>query len=307
MLKSIANCFSSRQQLVLENLLLRHQLSILQRNAKRPRLQTSDRALFVLISRFLNNRRQFITIVKPETVISWHRKGFKLFRRWKCRRGKPGRNPIDPEIRKLIRDMSMANQLWSAPRIHGELLKLCSNVSEATVRRYIPKKPKNASQTWRMFLANHMHNTASIDFFVVPTINFKLLFVLVVMSHERRKTIHFNVTSSPSAAWTGQQIIKAYPWDYVPKYLIQDNDSIYGAEFTRRVNSIGIKQIRTAYKSPWQNAYCERVIGSIRRECTDHIIVRNEYHLRNILREYVNRYYNASRTHLSLEKDCPEP
>jgi len=151
-----------------------------------------------------------------------------------------------------------------------------------------------------------MHNTASIYFFVVPPINFKLLFVFVVLSHERRKIVHFNVTSSPSAAWTGHQIIEAYPWDDVPKYRIRDNDSIYGDEFIRRVNSVGVKQIRTAYKSPWQNAYCERVIGSIRRECTDLCIVLSEVHLRRILREYVNRYYNASRTHLSLEKDCPE-
>jgi len=269
-------------------------------------LQTSDRALFVIFSRFLDNWRQVITIVKPETVISWHRKGFKLFWRWKSR-NKLGRPGIDSEIRKLIGDMSIANNLWGAPRIHGELLKLGFEVSQATVRRYMKKHIKPPSQTWRTFLTNHMHNTASIDFFVVPTITFKLLFVLVVLSHDRRKIVHFNVTASPSAAWTGQQIIEAFPWDNAPKYMIRDNDSIYGADFKQRVNSAGIKQVRTAFKSPWQNAYCERVIGSIRRECCDHIIVFSEAHLRRILREYVDCYYNVTRTHLALDKDCPEP
>ena len=269
-------------------------------------MQTSDRALFVIFSRFLDNWRQVITIVKPETVISWHRKGFKLFWRWKSR-NKLGRPGIDSEIRKLIGDMSIANNLWGAPRIHGELLKLGFEVSQATVRRYMKKHIKPPSQTWRTFLTNHMHNTASIDFFVVPTITFKLLFVLVVLSHDRRKIVHFNVTASPSAAWTGQQIIEAFPWDNAPKYMIRDNDSIYGADFKQRVNSAGIKQVRTAFKSPWQNAYCERVIGSIRRECCDHIIVFSEAHLRRILREYVDCYYNVTRTHLALDKDCPEP
>ncbi len=305
LLKSIQNCFSSRQQLVLENLLLRHQLTILQRNAKRPRLQTSDRALFVLISRFLNNWRQVITLVKPDTLISWHRKSFKLFWRWKSRHGKPGRNRIDPEIQKLIRDMSLANHLWGAPRIHGELLKLGIEVSQATVRRYMKKHRKPPSQNWRTFLDNHITDIVSVDFFTVPTVTFKILFVFVVLSHDRRKILHFNVTKSPTAFWTGQQIIEAFPWDSAPRYLIRDNDGIYGAEFIKRVRGIGIQLVRTAYRSPWQNGYCERVIGSIRRECTDHIIVFNEAHLRRILHEYFNGYYNVVRTHLSLDKDCP--
>jgi len=203
--------------------------------------------------------------------------------------------------------MCIANPLWGSPRIHGELLKLGFDVSEATVRRCMPRKPGNPSQTWRTFLANHMHNTASIDFFVVPTVTFRLLIVLIVLSHDRRRIVHFNVTSSPSPDWTGQQIIEAFPWDSAPKYLLRDNDEIYAAEFTRRVNAAGIKQVRTSYKSPWQNAYCERVFGSIRRECTDHMIVLNEEHLRRILREYINGHYNASRTHLSLDKDCTKP
>ena len=300
-------CFiNSRHQLELEIILLRQQLNILKRKTKKPKLLNSDRILISIISRYLKNWEKSIVIVKPQSVIIWHRRGFKLFWKWKSRK-KLGRPGINPEIRKLIRDISLANRLWGAPRIHGELLKLGIEVSQATVRRYMPKKPKNPSQTWRTFLTNHMHNTASIDFFVVPTITFKLLFVFVILSHDRRRIVHFNVTASPTAFWTGQQIIEAFPWDTAPKYLLRDNDSIYGADFSRRVYNAGIKQVRTSFRSPWQNAYCERVIGSIRRECTDHFIVLNEVHLKRILREYVDAYYNVSRTHLSLNKDCPEP
>ncbi len=307
LLKTINNYFCSRQQLILENILLRQQLSILQRNTKKPRLKISDRALFVLISMFLNNRRQTITIVKPDTVIRWHRKGFKLFWRLKSRHGKSGRKRIDPEVIKLIQDMSKANHLWGAPRIHGELLKLGIEVSQATVRRYMVKYRKPPSQTWRTFLNNHVKDIVSIDFFVVPTVTFRILYVFVVFAHDRRRIIHFNVTKSPTAAWTGQQIIEAFPYDTAPKYLIRDNDSIYGNEFNSRVDSLGITPARTAFKSPWQNAYCERVIGTIRRDCTDHVIIFNEKHLKSVLHKYFNEYYNVSRTHLSLDKDCPEP
>jgi len=273
----------------------------------RPRLKRADRVLFVLISRILKNWRQSITIVKPDTVIRWHRKGFKLFWRWKSSHGKPGRNPIDPEIRKLIRDMSSANHLWGAPRIHGELLKLGIDVSQATVRRYMVKHKNPPSQTWKTFLNNHTKELVAIDFFIVPTVTFSLLYVFVILAHDRRRVVHFNVTKSPTAAWTGQQIIEAFPWDSAPKYLIRDNDKIYGFDFIERVRSIGIIPVRTAYKSPWQNSYCERVIGTIRRDCTDHLIIFNEKHLKRVLSQYINEYYNVSRTHLSLDKDCPEP
>jgi len=304
-LKALLGYFKSHEQLVQENLMLRQQVIILERTVKKPKLRNSDRFLLAWISQTCLTWKNALIIVKPETVIKWHRAGFRLFWKWKSR-VRIGRRRKNAEIRDLIRKMCEANPLWGAPRIHGEMLKLGFKVSEATVRRYMPRNPKKPSQTWRTFLANHRHNTASIDFFVVPTITFKLLYVLVVLSHDRRRIVHFNVTSSPSAAWTGQQIIEAFPWDTAPKYLIRDNDSIYGADFTRRVNAAGITQVRTAFRSPWQNAYCERLIGSIRRECTDHIIVLGEAHLRKILREYVDRYYNASRTHLSLGKDCPE-
>ena len=203
--------------------------------------------------------------------------------------------------------MSLSNHLWGAPRIHGEMLKLGIEISWATVRRYMIKHRKPPSQTWRTFLDNHINDIVSIDFFVVPTVTFKLLYVFIVLEHNRRKIVHFNVTNSPSAMWTGQQIIEAFPYDTAPKYLIRDNDSIYGDDFKNRIKSMGIESKPTAYRSPWQNAYCERVIGSIRRECCDHIIVWSEANLKRVLREYIDNYYNVARTHLSLEKDSPEP
>ena len=261
----------------------------------------------VWISRMLNHWKQVLVVVNPETVIRWHKKGFRLYWRWKSHSRRCGRNKIDIETRNLIRNLSQANVLWGAPRIHGELLKLGIEVSQATVRRYMIKHRKTPSQTWRTFLDNHVNDIASIDFFIVPTLTFKILYVFVVLSHDRRKIVHVNVTKSPTAFWTGQQIIEAFPWDTAPTYLLRDNDSIYGNEFTKQVNATGTKQVKTSFRSPWQNAYCKRVIGSIRRECTDHFIVINEMHLRRILREYVDGYYNISRTHLSLGKDCPAP
>ena len=307
LIRAIASAFRSQQILALENLLLRQQLIVLQRKYKRPLFQISDRVLIVWISSIYPQWKEALLIVKPETVIRWHKLGFKLFWRWKSRLRNAGRNKIDPEIRNLIRKMSQANILWGAPRIHGELLKLGIEVSQATVRRYMIKRRKPPSQTWRTFSDNHIKDLVSTDFLVVPTITFKILYVFVVLEHNRRKIVHFNVIQSPTASWTGQQILEAFPWDTAPKYLHRDNDSIYGTEFTKRVNAIGIKQVRTSFRSPWQNAYCERVIGSIRRECTDHFIVLNEAYLRRILRQYVDEYYNASQTHLSLDKDCPKP
>ena len=201
--------------------------------------------------------------------------------------------------------MSTANPLWGAPRIHGELLKLGIDVSQATVSKYMVKPEHRPSQSWQTFLTNHASDIVSIDFFTVPTATFRVLYVFLVLDNARRKIIHFNITTNPTAAWTGQQIAEAFPWETAPTYLIRDNDGIYGFDFTRRVSALGIKQVRTAKRSPWQNPYVERVIGSIRRECLDHIIVFDERHLKRVLREYVD-YYHRSRTHLGLEKDCPE-
>jgi transposase InsO family protein len=241
-------------------------------------------------------------LVKPDTVIRWHRKGFRLYWRWKSRG--PGRPKVAPKIRDLIREMSRANRLWGAPRIHGELLKLGIAISQAAVSKYMVRHRKPPSQTWRAFLRNHAKDIVSIDFFTVPTVTFQVLFVFLVLGNQRREILHFNVTDSPTAVWTGQQIVEAFPWDTARRYLMRDRDGAFGVEFTRRVTSIGIRQVLISPRSPWQSPYVERVIGSIRRECLDHVIVLGEKHLLRVLREYI-RYYHGSRTHLGLAKDCP--
>ena len=209
------------------------------------------------------------------------------------------------EIRDLIRQMSLANPLWGAPRIHGELLKLGIQVSQATVGRYMPWRPKLPSPTWRSFLHNHLTDIAAIDMFVVATATFRLLYALIVLSHERRRVIHFDVTQYPTQDWLARQMTEAFPWDTAPGYLLRDRDASYGAGFRDRVRVMGIKEVVTAPRSPWQNPYVERLIGSIRRECLDHIIIFNEHHLRGVLSSYF-QYYHKSRTHLSLDKDCPQ-
>ncbi|MDQ3686436.1 MAG: integrase core domain-containing protein, partial [Acidobacteriota bacterium] len=205
-----------------------------------------------------------------------------------------------------IKQMAEANPLWGAPRIHGELLKLGFDISERTVSRLMPKRSQPPSQTWRTFLDNHIKELVSIDFFTVPTATFRVLFVLIVLSHDRRRVVHFNVTEGPTAEWTAQQIREAFPEDTAPRYIIRDRDQIYGEGFRQRVAGMSIEEVLTAAHSPWQNAYVERLIGSIRRECLDHVIVLSESHLRRFLRSYFE-YYHRSRTHLSLLKDAPEP
>jgi transposase InsO family protein len=202
--------------------------------------------------------------------------------------------------------MARENPTWGAPRIHGELLKLGFDVVEASVSRCMRHRPKQPSQTRRTFLRNHTQDLVSIDFFVVPTATFRILYVFLVLEHERRRVVHFNVTEGPSARWSGQQWVDAFPYDSAPKYLIRDRDKIYGTNFIRRVRAMGIEQVLTAPRSPWQNPYCERVIGTLRRDCLDHVIVLGEQHLRRILRKYLE-YVHGSRTHLALDKDAPEP
>jgi putative transposase len=305
LLKTIFSALRTHRTLALENLALRQQLAILSRTMKRPRLTRTDRLFWVFLSRIWRDWAQVLVVVKPETVISWHRKGFKLFWRLKSRRRNRGRPRVAREIRDLIRRMSSENPLWGAPRIHGELLMLGIEVSPASVSKYMTRHRKPPSQTWRTFLRNHMGDMASIDFFTVPTATFRILYACIILNHARRLVVHFNITDSPSAAWTGQQVIEAFPWDTTPRYLLRDRDGKYGHEFVRRVRSLGIEEVKTAPRSPWQNCYVERFIGSIRRDCLDHVIVINEQHLRRILEEYF-LYYHRSRTHLSLEKDCPE-
>jgi putative transposase len=305
-LHAIGTVFRGRHALALENLALRQQLGVLQRNTRTPRLKRWDRGFWVLISRIWKDWQRPLSIVQPDTVIRWHRQGFRLYWRRKSKPGRPGRPKVTMEIRALIRRMRHANPTWGAPRIHGELVKLGIDIGEASVSKYMgfPRKPP--SQTWHTFLRNHATDIVSIDFFTVPTATFRVLFVFLVLGNERRRVLHFNVTDSPSAIWTGQQIVEAFPWETAPRFLIRDRDKIFGNNFVHRVGSMGIEQILTSTRSPWQNPYVERVIGSIRRECLDHMIVLNEKHLQRILASYF-RYYHGSRTHLGLGKDCPLP
>jgi hypothetical protein len=243
-------------------------------------------------------------VVKPATVVGWHRKGFKLYWRWKS--SKHGRPQIDTEVRTLIRRMSSDNPFWGAPRIQNELRMVGFDVAESTVAKYlVSNTSRPPSQTWRTFIANHLGCTAACDFFVVPTSTFRLLYAFVILSHCRREIVHVNVTEHPTAAWTAQQVVEAFPGDGTePRFLIRDRDSIYGETFTDRVANMGIEQVTTAYRSPWQNV--ERVIGSIRRECTDHVIALGEFQLRRLLRSYV-AYCNRSRCHMALDGDAPQP
>jgi putative transposase len=295
----------THRALVLENLALRHQLGVLQRTAPRRRLRASDRVFWVLLARLWHGWAEVVAIVQPETVIRWQRAGFRLVWTWKSRRHGPGRPAVAPEVRALIRRMAQANPLWGAPRIHGELLKLGLAISQATVSKYLVRRRMPPSQTWRTFLANHVGTLVSTDFFTVPTLLFKVLFVFVVMAHHRRRVVHVNVTETPTAQWTAQQLLEAFPWA-APRYLLRDRDAGYGAVFSSQVRCLGIQEVKIAPRSPWQNPYVERFIGTLRRECLDHVVVRNNAHLRRVLRAYL-AYYHEARTHLSLGKDAPEP
>jgi len=302
-LLALTAALRSRRNLALENIALRHQLDVLQRTAKRPRLRPSDRALWAIISRILPDWRRHLSIVQPETVVRWHRAGWGLYWRWKSNPGR-GRPKVSVQVRNLIRRMSLENPLWGAPRIHGELLKLGFEVCETTIAKYTERRPGPPSQTWQTFIRNHMAEIAAIDFFTVPTATFRTIYVFLVLSLDRRRIVHFNVTSNPTADWTSLQLIQAFPFDIAPRYLIRDRDSTYGPKVHDTLDILDIEQIVTAPRSPWQNGYCERVIGTIRRECLDHVIVLNEKHLRQVLKEYL-AYYHESRTHLGLDKDAP--
>jgi putative transposase len=304
--RTLFSALRSHSAFALENLALRHQLDVLQRNAKRPRLTYLDRTRWVILSRFWADWRKPLIFVQPETVIRWHKRGFRLYWKWKSRPRWPGRRRVHKELRDLIHNMARSNPLWGAPRIHGELLKFGIEVSQATVSKYMVRHRKPPSQTWRTFLKNHAQDIASVDFLTVPTATFHVLYVFLILLNDRREVIHFNVTDSPSAFWIGQQIVQAFPWDTAPRYLLRDRDGKYGEEFIRRVKSLDIKQLLIPAQSPWQNPYVERIIGSIHRECVDHVIVINERHLRRVLGEYF-KYYHGSRTHLGLEKGCPKP
>ena len=297
-----------RAALHAEVLALRHQLLVLnrQRGGGRVGFRTSDRVLWSWLSRFWPGWRHALVLVRPETVIRWHRRGFGLYWRWKSRSRRPGRPTIEAELRDLILEMRRANPTWGAPRIHGELLKLGFTLAQSTISKYLPRNRKPPSQSWRTFLQNHLRDAIAIDFAVVSTVTFGLLYVFVVLSLERRRLLHVHVTAHPTAAWTAQQMIEALPEETALRYLIRDRDAIYGTDFRRRIAGMGLVEVPIAPRSPWQNGYAERFVGSLRRECLDHVIALNERHVCRIVSTYA-RYYNRARTHLALTKDAPEP
>jgi putative transposase len=308
MLSSLLAGLRTQAAMQAEILALRHQLIVLQRTQKKTRLilRPADRWLWVWLSRLWSGWRSALIMVKPATVVAWHRQGFRWYWTWTVRHGRTGRPTLSKETRNLIHTISQDNPLWGAPRIHSELLKLGIDLSQASVAKYMVRYGKPPSQTWRTFLNNHVSQLASIDFFTVHTIWFEVLFVFVVLAHDRRRVLHFNVTAHPSAEWTAQQIVEAFPFDSAPKYLLRDRDQIYGYEFRKQLEVMSIEEVLSAPRSPWQRAYVERVIGSIRRECLDYVIIFNEESLRRTLRSYF-RYYHGSRLHLSLDKDSPDP
>ena len=260
-LGTLRSCFQTRAALQLEVLALRHQINVLRRSQRgRARLTGVDRLLWAWLLHLWSGWRSALIIVKPETVIAWHRRGFRQYWTWKSRQGGPGRPQVPRDVRDLIRRMSLANPLWGAPRIHGELLKLGIELSQATVAKYLERPRKPPSETWHTFLDSHLKQFVSTDFFVVPTVSFRVLFVFIVLAHHRRRVIHFNVTAHPTSEWTAQQIAEAFPWDTAPRYLLHDRDSIYGDVFRQRVRGMAIREVLTAPRSPWQSPYVERLI-----------------------------------------------
>jgi putative transposase len=291
------------RNLVLENLALRQQLAILRRTAPRPRLRPSDRLFWVALRGLWANWSDVLALVQPGTVVAWHRAGFRRF--WTLKSGRPGRPRAHDEVRALIRKLARDNPLWGAPRIHGELLKLGFVVSESTVQKYMGRRRRPGSGSWRAFLRNHGAATLAVDFVVIPTATFQLLYGFVVLEHGRRRIRHFDVTAHPTAEWAANALLEALPWECAFKYLLRDRDGIYGARFRERAKALLLEEVLSAPKSPWQNAHVERCIGSIRRELLDHVIVLGEGHARRLLEAYA-RYYNRDRTHLGLFKDTPD-
>ena len=302
-LAALASPFKSKTRLEAENAVLRHQLIVLRRKLPgRVRLTNHDRWFFVQLYRWFPSILTVLTIIRPATLVHWHRAGFRCYWRRRSRR-RGGRPQIEADLRALIRRMSVENPLWGAPRIHGELLNLGFELAQSSVAKYMVKHQGPPNQGWRTFLRNHAPDIAAMDLFVVPTIGFDVLYAFVILRLDRRDLVWINVTTNPTAEWVARQITEAFPWDTAPRYMIRDRDRIYGTVVTRRLRAMGIRDRPTAPASPWQNGFAERLIGSIRRECVDHLIVLGEAHLRRILRSYA-RYYNDIRTHRSLDKDA---
>jgi transposase InsO family protein len=304
LLTLFASPLKSKSRLEAENAALRYQLIVLRRKlGGRVRLTNGDRLFLIQLYRWFPSVLKVITVIRPETLVRWHRAGFRRYWCWKSR---PfgGRPQISAELRALIRRMSIENPLWGAPRIHGELLKLGFEVAQSSVAKYMVKRGGPPGQGWRTFLRNHAPDIAAMDLFVVPTIGFSLLYAFVIVRLDRRDLVWTNVTTNPTAEWIARQLTEAFPWSTAPRYLVRDRDRIYGSIVPRRLRAMGIRDKPIAPASPWQNGFAERLIGSIRRECVDHIVVLGEAHLRRILESYA-RYYNDIRTHRSLDKDAP--
>jgi transposase InsO family protein len=301
----IANLFKSRRRLEAENIVLRHQLNIaLRRAPPRLRLSGMDRAILVCLVRLWPDLvGTTIQVVKPETVLRWHRAGFRAFWRWKSRR-RTGRPTIDRDLRDLIQRMSQENPLWGASRIHGELLMLGFQVAQSTVSKYMARGRRPPLQSWRTFLRNHADVIAAIDMCVIPTVTFERLFAFLVLGHSRRQLLWFEVTRHPTAEWLARQITEAFPWGSAPVYLVRDNDRAYGQVFTGRIRAMGIRDRPISPRSPWQNGIAERFIGTLRRECLDQMVIFGEAHLRRVLAAYAH-FYNQTRPHLALQKDAP--
>ena len=303
--RTLLAIFASRADLILENLALRQQLAVLRRKQPRPRLRASDRVFWLALRRWWPRWKETLAIVQPETVIRWHREGFRRYWRWKSR-PRAGRPSTTAEIRALVRRMAAENPTWGAPRIHGEILKLGLEVSERTVSRTMPRRPAHpdARQRWRTFLANHREVIAAIDFFTVPTATFRVLYVFFIIHHARRVLMHVRVTGHPTAAWITQQLREAFPYDQAPRYLILDRDAKYGNEVLTAIRHMGIEPKQITARSPWQNGVAERFVSTARRDLLDHVIVLNEKHLQRLLAGFASYYLN-DRTHLSLKKDAP--
>ena len=299
----LAFCRSRNQQAIVE-LALRQQLATYAQTGSKPKLTPFDRVFWVALFRFWPRWKEVLVIVQPDTVVRWHRKGFRLYWRSISKRG-PGRPPISKEIRALIRRFALENG-WGARKVHAELSKLGFTVGLATISRYLPKRAPDPGkqQRWMTFLRNHKHGITAMDFFVVPTVGFRLLYVWFIIDHGRRRIVHFDVTTNPTAPWVVQQLREAFPYGSVPNYLIYDNDSIFSNKVTEAIRHFGIEPKRTAFQSPWQNGTAERWVGSARRELLDHVIVFNQQHLHRLLRDYV-AYYNDERVHTRLG-DAPK-
>lgn len=306
-LGSALRLLCSRRDLQVENLVLRHQLKVLKRRRRRPRFSASDKLFWICVRRFWSGWKEALAIVTPDTVVRWHRAGFRLYWRWLSRpRAHAGRKPTRRELRELIFRMVAENPTWGAPRIHGELQMLGFDVSERTVSRWVRRAPRSPepAKRWLAFLRNHRELIAAMDFFTVPTVTFGVLYCFFVIAHDRRRILHFNATRNPTSDWVVQQLRQAFPYEAPQRYLIFDRDATFGLGVAEAVRTMGSQPVRTSFRSPWQNGVAERWVGSCRRDLLDHVIVRDERHLKRLLRDYV-RYYHEDRTHLGLAKQTP--